>query len=821
MLNDFVSHKSIEKIENFYIVFKRLILCGVFMFAATPAAYASTALYSLVSNQDLVQAGLRFGYVNNQVGNVYFDDSTFANLSTTGSIDVPIPGGKIATGKVVELSAKTSPSAVAASLSATKTILVSLEDNAGSVEIVSVNNTVTKMMLHDVASEKIYTANINANGNGSLIQQDNNDYYCVRFPETDLFATIAQQDPQLAALMPDIATLQTLQSRPESANVLYLDFWGGSLVDTYWNVNYTSNAPIDYSAYDVDLDPNSFSNAERYSIWLAWRESLEDFAPFDINITTSRAVYDAALVTNRAHMIITDTKSWYPNNAGGVALVNIFDDDTEYSKVAWTWNLTDSSMGMTISHEAGHQLSLSHDGLSTQTYYQGHGVWGPIMGAPFGKPYVQWSKGEYPDANQNEDDIAIVSSKLGLISDDAENDYINATNLDLPVSDRKGLLSYQDVDAYKFTLTSAGVVDIKVIPLLGNEDEIRAANLSMDVNLVSIDANGSVISNVSMIRSSDDSPLSPLTNKFEFNDELAAGSYVLEIIPTSPDTNFTTGFNNYGNAGEYLLSINARNDTTIKTLGRPALDRSTDVGLFIWENARNRWMINVLSADQPRTVNVNVLSRQPLSDVVPVSLETSDVFTEIPNGVNLEMNVQAPWMDGVKFTVQDKFSTCVSTSNIDVPIYVGPDRIAMPNGFDLNNLEACQSPTIRTIGKPDLDRATDVGIFVWESTNNNWVMNVLSGDQQRTIDIDVQSQQPLSNILPLSIEVSDIFTQVPNGLDLTLMVTPPWMDGVKFTVQDQSSTCLSTTNTDMPIYLGPERINVSGNFNLNTLSSCQ
>ena len=265
-------------------------------------------------------------------------------------------------------------------------------------------------------------------------------------------------------------------------------------------------------------------------------------------------------------------------------------------------------------------------------------------------------------------------------------------------------------------------------------------------------------------------------------------------------------------------------DTTggdIKTIGKPTIDRATDVGIFIWETSKNKWVMNFVSGGTNRTVEFDVISQKPLSNVVPLSIESSDVFTQSTNSLDMRLNVSPPWMDGAKFTVQDQSNTCVSTTNSNVPIYIGPNRVEMPRAFDLSTLDGCDAPNITTIGSPAIDRATDVGIFIWETAANKWVVNVVSGDRNRVVEVDVSSQRSLSNVVPLSIESSDVITQSANSLDMRLNVTSPWMDGVRFTVQDQFSTCVSTTNSNVPIYIGPERINVSNNINLNTLASCQ
>ncbi len=808
-----------------YLMATALGVCAAF---ATMPVYSSQSLYSLIIKRDIVQPGAGAEQINGSVGQVHFDNLSMANLAQGVVVDVPLPGGKLVTGRVITSrknsvrSTGTGPSSGAAA--GVRRTIISFDNNAGSVELTFNNNAVTQMMVHDVTDDYIYVADINTSGDGQLRLQDNNDYYCVKFPKTDPLNGIAQRSRQVQAQIPDISTLNNLQSRPGSANVLYLDYWGGTLTDSYWNANYTSNAPINYTAFDRDGDPGSFSSSERYSMWLAWREVVEDFAPFDINITTSRSVYEAAAVTNRSQMIITTTRSWYYSPHGGVALVNIFDDDSEYYKVAWAWNLTDTSMGMTISHEAGHQMGLEHDGIDAQSYYIGHGLWGPIMGAPFGKPYVQWSKGEYPGANQPEDDIAKVTAKLGLISDDAGNGFASSTSLDLPIDSGKRLIGYGDTDTYKFTLSAPGDVDIEVATLLGNEDEARAANLAMNVLMVKLNASGGVESNISSMDSSDNVPLSPLTNVFEYSGKLGAGTYALQISPNSPDTNWATGFGGYANAGEYRLSINADN-VGINTAGRPSIDRLTDVGLFIWENAKNNWTINVVSGDLPRVVEFDVLSNLPLTNVLPISIESSDLFIQLSNSLDLSFNVSAPWVDGVKFTMNDQSDTCVSMLNADVPIYLGPDRVLMPPAFDLNTLGQCDPASIKTMGPPSIDRSADTGIFIWESASNEWVVNVVAGDGNGdggplVVDLDVVSDLSLNNIVPLSIEPDDDFAVLPNSLDMRLNVNAPWLDGLRFTVEDQSNTCISTTNVDVPIYLGPQRIAVGDNLDLSNNTTC-
>ncbi len=70
-----------------------------------------------------------------------------------------------------------------------------------------------------------------------------------------------------------------------------------------------------------------------------------------------------------------------------------------------------------VSHEAGHSFGLLHDGTSTNPYYDGQGIWAPIMGTGYSKTLTQWSKGEYFGANNKENDIALIEAMVSFQED--------------------------------------------------------------------------------------------------------------------------------------------------------------------------------------------------------------------------------------------------------------------------------------------------------------------------------------------------------------------------------------------------------------------
>jgi Leucine-rich repeat (LRR) protein len=544
-------------------------ICFVALFSwLSLPAFSGELLYSLSTQQS-------------GVATVHFNTSQLVQDSI---VDVILPSGQTVSGVVKRTLTGVGGSDNIWPKETSRTI-VSFENNAGALELLIVNNTIVGMILHDTVNRKIYQAIIDSNGRGILTEENVNDYQCVDFPIPP-DTGIVNIPP--SGLIPDLSALQNLESKPGAAKTLYINYWGGTISGTVWNNNYNSGNDITYTPYSHDSDTTTFSSTDRYLMWLGWREAAEDFAAFDINVTTKQAVYDETAIVNRSQMIATTTNYFY-TGAGGVAFVGIFNNTSDYLKTAWAWNSGGGSLGMTISHEAGHQIGLDHDGTSTQEYYRGHGVWGPIMGAPFYREYVQWSKGDYPDANRSENDLTIIADILGVVTDDAGDTTATATNLSIPVTDYEGQITpnglFSDVDVYSFTLS--GTAHIEVKPLLGAEGENRAANLAMNVTLQN--SSSRVIASMT---SSDNSPLEPTTNTLIYDGTLAADTYYILIEAVSPDTNWATGFDEYGNEGEYRLTISGDSSFTCDTVTEiPSTECEALVALYNSTDGDN-WVSN-------------------------------------------------------------------------------------------------------------------------------------------------------------------------------------------------------------------------------------
>src|SRR5262245_50428523 len=223
-----------------------------------------------------------------------------------------------------------------------------------------------------------------------------------------------------------------LHSRPGASKIIYLDFDGHVLSGTVWNYSYNGGADIVCPPWDIDGNPTVFGTAERTAIQQVWKRVAEDYAPFNVDVTTeypgeAAVTRSGSTDTAYGNRVLISAISRYFGQYGGISYLNTFDDVGDYYKPSLVFpeNLANGQkyIGEACSHECGHSLGLSHDGTTTGTeYYQGQGSgetgWAPIMGNSYYQNVSQWSKGEYANANNKQDDLAIIASYVGYRPDD-------------------------------------------------------------------------------------------------------------------------------------------------------------------------------------------------------------------------------------------------------------------------------------------------------------------------------------------------------------------------------------------------------------------
>jgi len=78
-----------------------------------------------------------------------------------------------------------------------------------------------------------------------------------------------------------------LHSKAGSNRVIYMDFNGELVTGTAWNATYNSGQDIAASPFDTDGSPSTFSDDEMAIIQNVWLRVAEDYAPFDVDVTTA------------------------------------------------------------------------------------------------------------------------------------------------------------------------------------------------------------------------------------------------------------------------------------------------------------------------------------------------------------------------------------------------------------------------------------------------------------------------------------------------------------------------------------------------------
>ncbi|MFO0819940.1 MAG: Calx-beta domain-containing protein [Pirellulales bacterium] len=390
--------------------------------------------------------------------------------------------------------------------------------------------------------------------------------------------------PQVERLESRLAlalVVPALSSLPGANHTIYLDFDGHVTTGTSWNSSY-SVTNIDSPAYSTDADFANFSSAELSVIQNAWKRVAEDFAPFQVNVTTVEPVVGDLIKSGSTdtrwgvRVVITDDVA-FNCGCGGIAYIDSFNWNSDTP--VYVFNSGEVGVAEAISHEVGHALGLAHDGTSTVSYYQGHGSgatsWSPIMGVGYYVNVSQWDKGEYTGANnvgsganygKGPDDLSVITTYngFGYKVDDHGGTDATATSLTVSGTSLAGsgvIERTADVDVFRFT-TGAGAVSLNINPAA------LGANLDIKANLV--DSLGVIVAT--------SNPSTALNASF--NVTLSAGTYYVRIDGVGvgdPTAASPTGYSEYASLGQYTIA-GTLVPTNSDSLGIAATDTSKSEG---------------------------------------------------------------------------------------------------------------------------------------------------------------------------------------------------------------------------------------------------
>ena len=401
----------------------------------------------------------------------------------------------------------------------------------------------------------------------------------------------ARSLPAAQAASPSFPLPETFQlhSRPGSDRVIYLDFDGGTVSGTEWNRGYNvSTSPL--LGFSLDGDYSSFSSQERAHIQEIWQRVAEDYAPFDVDVTTqepapsdiTRSGTNDPKFGTRA--LITDDRNPLDRICGGgctgVAYLDVFDEpdwhDDLQPAFAFTAEFNDVfNVAETISHEVGHNFGLVHDGdssVSGDNYYRGHDNWAPIMGSGTG-PVIQWSDGSYSGATNYttnsqgnsvpiplQDDVAIINANGAPHRSDDAADVIGTAG-PVPVTGTLGtgiIGTRTDVDVFGLG-ECVGPVEVTASP--------APVSPNLDIKLELLNASNQVLdSDNPRSGKSDAFTATGMGARVAISD--ADGHSLFVRVDGVGNGTPDDDYDDYGSIGRYTLDVTCSGGTTADVPGQ-------------------------------------------------------------------------------------------------------------------------------------------------------------------------------------------------------------------------------------------------------------
>jgi hypothetical protein len=261
-------------------------------------------------------------------------------------------------------------------------------------------------------------------------------------------------------------------------------------------------------------------------------------------------------------VLVTNSRTPCPNaqtlysslcsgGCGGIAYVGVFDQLSNHAFYQPAFVFQNGvgggqkNIAEVSTHEAGHNLGLSHDGGAGSAYYRGHGSWAPVMGVGYYRPITQWSKGEYVGATQTQDDFAVMQANGARVLAD-DHSETTPTSLDTSVPQQGIISTRADVDVFSITFTQQTNITVTATP--------APTSPNLDIALTLRGFGSDIV----------DDPPSESTSadiatglNAAISTTVPAGSYTVRIDGVGAGNPFDTGYSDYASVGAYSISLTA------------------------------------------------------------------------------------------------------------------------------------------------------------------------------------------------------------------------------------------------------------------------
>jgi MYXO-CTERM domain-containing protein len=318
--------------------------------------------------------------------------------------------------------------------------------------------------------------------------------------------------------------LLTLESRPGATKVLYMNI-----------------SPILSNGTPSSATAGNGTAWTKDDIWKVWQTVASAYSAFNVNVTTSPSVFSATTTKNVgvANFVAQNDTSFCYQGTFGTG---------QYQCTIYATKPCETEpmgFGRTVSHEFGHLLGMLDAGQGSTAYYEGNSTyqWYPIMGNYYfgtgSNAVVQWSKGEWANANSDAkiDALASISGFLGYRSDDISSVAMTISGTAVSADGNRGQITgASDTDDFTFTIgSSGGSVNLTIDRI----EYIGGAMLDVLATLKNSSGTTLATSNPTASRKATISQSS-----------LAAGDYTL-TIQGGYEGSASNGFTAYGSIGFY------------------------------------------------------------------------------------------------------------------------------------------------------------------------------------------------------------------------------------------------------------------------------
>jgi hypothetical protein len=417
-----------------------------------------------------------------------------------------------------------------------------------------------------------------------------------------------------------LTDIPALHSNPSAGVKLYLDFDG--------HVESDKTTPV----YDIDDDSTTFNDTELGFISTAWAKAAEDYAPFNIDVTTveppelAPGIPESAANGIALRIAIGGDGAWTGAGGayGGIAYINSFTNSDDNTVYVFSKNLAHGLyIGETASHEAGHSFGLLHqstydqNGVKTNESNPGDGTWSPIMGmanVPFPTTWYNGTSGAGPASFQ--DDMEVLAGSVngfGYRTDDHGKTSATATPLSSISETWSGggiIETNADVDVFSFEATMPDTyrIGLDVAEIGANLHAIVELRNAAGTLLAAANPGASVGASFAAV--------------------LAADTYYVWVTKTS----------DYGRVGAYTLDVSAPPAGITVSAPAPLVvpERGTSaftVALDTQPSADVTIDLSVGGAPQPQaTLSTGTVTFTPANWNIPQTVSVSGIDDGIVDG---------------------------------------------------------------------------------------------------------------------------------------------------------------------------------------------